>query len=660
MKIKTKILFTILFTFCIILFNNKVCATFEISNFKIDAIVDEKGDMLITETVNYYTNETVNGVTREITTKNNKNTKNSADNLNLIKVMVDGTTCSQIETGKGNLGDSFVYEYQRSNNNYNIKLYTPFNTSTKEIKYNYVLRNVGVQYNDISEIYWNFIGDKWDCNIEKLEINITLPKNAANKTSYVFGHGSDKGTFTKNGNYITLNARDIKAFQAIDARILFAKDALNKTTKIINKSVLDKYINEEEGMSLKTEKTKVIGNFTIKDISIIFIIIIIISAVYMYIKYDKEYVVDKVKYYREIPFGLEPELLQYFYYGKIVSNSYYVAILNLVKLGVYRLEKSVNKVGKEVQKIIYNDKHNIKLKEYQKDIEKSINGYLQEDEKGEKSIDLVSLGTKMSNSTGSGYKQYEKNLKAEKQSLVGNVQKASKKLPIILLILVVITVGILGIITQKEEVLGITVMMAFLSFIYSMLFISTQNIGLANLFLLLHATCFFAPVGIVLIINDMGLMFVAFILSFIFFIYTGKIKKFSKEERQIIEYVKGLRRYIKDFSLLKDKENLDYINLWEDYFILAIALKLNNKIVNYFYNYGKEQINSNLGNSMTYTSSFNDFNYTMYNTFYSYKKAYDLTRAAASRSSSSSYSGSSGGFSGGSSSGGGGGRRRRR
>ena len=107
--------------------------------------------------------------------------------------------------------------------------------------------------------------------------------------------------------------------------------------------------------------------------------------------------------------------------------------------------------------------------------------------------------------------------------------------------------------------------------------------------------------------------------------------------------------------MLEDKDNLQYINLWEDYFILSIALKLNNKISTYFYNYGKEQVHSNLGNSIHNMSDFNSFNYSMRSTFHSF-----YTSSISSSRSGSSYSGSSGGFSGGSSSGGGGGRRWRR
>ena len=45
---------------------------------------------------------------------------------------------------------------------------------------------------------------------------------------------------------------------------------------------------------------------------------------------------------------------------------------------------------------------------------KTINGFLDDDESGEKSLDLLNLADKMERTTGSGFKKYKKNLESEK------------------------------------------------------------------------------------------------------------------------------------------------------------------------------------------------------------------------------------------------------
>lgn len=654
---KKKIIFSILFIL-IVIFNINISsyATFEINNFFIDANLTPDGNLQVTETITYYTDEIVNGLTRKIITQNPRNTQNSADSLELYSVQVDDEYCRQIEVGSK--GDDGVFEYSyNGKNEYNIKLYSPFTSSYKTIKYNYMLKNVAVKYNDIGEIFWNFVGDEWDCNIYNLTIRVTLPELAANDKIYVFGHGSDNGTFTKTNNFITLQAKFLDAYQPLDARILFSRNAISDSTKIINKNVLDKYIYEEEGLSEDMESPKIIWNLNIYEISGILSIIIIVIGLGCYFLFDKEIRVEKTKYYREMPFGLEPELLQYIYYRKIKSNSFYIAVLNLIKLGVYKLENTVNQVGKETQKIIYNPNYTANLKDYQKHIIKIINGFLKEDSNGEKSLDLIKLSSKMSRSSSRGFNKYKSDLEAEKETLVGKPTKIPSKIIVMSVISMLALIGIITLIgmnamEEAEMVFVLPFMMIFITFVYSLLFATLQETGPVIIFLLFHCACFQGAIIGMMIGCKIGILYIPYLLMFILIQYLCRIKKFPREERQIIEYIKGLKRYIKHYSLLNQKDSLDYIEIWEDYFIMAIALDLNNKTINYFYNYGKEQ-NSNLGYSMRYTNSYMNFHYDMYNSCYNYQKS---SSTSSSGRSSSSYSGSSGGFSGGSSSGGGGGR----
>ncbi len=655
---KKKVLLTFIFLlFAIIMINNKSLAFFEVSNFEIDAEVDEQGDMTVTENIKYYTNEDTNGVTRDIELKNSDNVENSADGIELIEVSSDGLFCREIPVGYGEKGDDLVYEYTRNNGSYQLKLYSPF-TGYKTVTYIYKLKNVAVKYDDTAEIYWNFIGSGWDSKIKNLNINITLPMMAADQTSYVFGHGSDNGEFTKDGNYITLSAKNIKAHQAVDARVLFSRDSIPYSNKTVNKSVLNEYINQEEGMA-KAISPEIAFGLNIFEISMFFIVLIIICAIYIYFKYDKEDNVEKPRYYREIPFGLEPEILQYFYYGKIVSSSYYIAVLNLIKLGVYRIEKGVNKVGKEVEKLIYNKNHTAKLKPYQEDIVYTINDYIDETE--EKSIDFTALDAKMSNSSHLGYESYERLLKVEKESLVGKAKKGSVVLPIALIILLILAIAACSVIISGNgsNALFIMMFMAFLTIVYSTAFINTKSSSFVNIFLFFHCSCFQIPLIIMMVTNGIGWLYISYLLAFILIIYSARVEKLSKEEKQIIEYTKGLRRYIKHYSLLSEKEELNNVIIWEDYFILAIALKLNNQIINYFYNYSKDRIDSNLGAAMLCTNSYLEFNTIISRPFYSYRSNFVFSTSGGSDS-GGGFSGSSGGFSGGSSSGGGGGRRWRR
>jgi uncharacterized membrane protein len=269
----------------------------------------------------------------------------------------------------------------------------------------------------------------------------------------------------------------------------------------------------------------------------------------------------------------------------------------------------------------------------------------------------------MEHSTGYGFKSFSNALQRERESLAGKPTDAPKKIIgasiVAMMVLIIFIVAITILLGDLEIAMGVAMFLGITTIIYTVFFATMGNSAINFIFLICHAGCFQLAIAALMTQAGVGPLYITYLMMFIFMQYLMRIKKYPKEERQIIAYLKGLKRYIRDYSMLKDKEDVtSNVALWEDYFIMAIALGLNRKTINYFYNYGKDQ-NSNLGNSIRYTHSYSSFSDSMYNTFYTYQKSYRALSISSSSSSSSgsSHSGSSGSFSGGSSSGGGGGRR---
>ena len=654
---KKKILMGCLIFFIIIgIYTIKSEATFKITDFGISCIVEENGDMEIVENIRYFTTDNKNGLIRTIDTKNKMNSKNSADNNIVINgILVDGMEYKRTDSAK--VGESGVYTLKQSNTSHEIKVFSPFQTNVKRITYKYKLSNVAVKYNDIAELYWNFIGSEWDCPIDNVEINIILPEAAENETIYVYGHGADSGTFTKTKNYIMLKASDLEAYQALDARILFSNSAIPLSTKNVNKNVLDKYINEEEGITIQEEEIKIFGRYSVKEIAIVISIMIFIAGMYLYFKYDKEYRVKKYKYYREIPYNLEPEILQMIYYGKITKNSLWITFLSLVKKGVFRIEKTTNEVGKETEKIVF-QKDVDDLKQYQRFVSKIIINCMPQDKK---EIDILKLQSKMELGSGKKYTKYVKMIESEKKSLFGKDQKAPKRAIKILsvfmaaLILLIVFMDFNNPVAKESGgYIGIALLLSITTIVYSLTFAGVKNSLFAIIFLIFHCGAFQVFNLMMLIESGLGMMYIPYILLFILIQYVVRIKKSCKEERQIIEQLKGLRRYLKDYSLLSEKENIENVVIWEEYLILAIAFGLNNKVINNWYTYGQTFVDSNIERSFFNAGGYTNISSTVKPVFNSYVHASTVSH------SDSSFSGSSGGFSGGSSSGGGGRRWRRR
>ena len=304
-------------------------------------------------------------------------------------------------------------------------------------------------------------------------------------------------------------------------------------------------------------------------------------------------------------------MIQYLYYGKITNSSFYISFLNLVKRGVFKLEERANKVGKTVQTIIYKEGEQVQLTEPEKEVKKAIKDFLVKDEvSGEQSIDMLTLSKKMKNSTGSRFRMYKIKMETAKDSLFGEPTKAPKTILVAAVLAIIALIGIISLTAFQvrgnsagDEAFVIPIFLGFITFVYSIIFASAgTQLGLW-IFLIFHCGCFQGGIIAMMVSAGVGWLYIPYILCFALIQYLIRVKKYSREEREVIAKIKGLRRYIKDYSLMRERDGLvENIALWEDYFILAIALGLNTKTINYFYHYGKEQVSSNLGMSMHYTA----------------------------------------------------------
>lgn len=649
---KRKLLFVLFFTIFLLFIHQTSRATFEIKNFDIKATLFENGDMEVTENITYQTNESKNGVIRTINTKNDQNTTNSADGLLLYSVQVDDKVYTKVNSSTN--GQEGVFTYNNVGTEYNIKVFTPFTKQEKVVSYHYLLKNVAVKYNDIAELYWNFIGEQWDCPIRKVTICLDLPVTAMQEVSYVYGHGSENGRFQKEANRITLLADNLKPYQAVDARILFTPKAIPNSSKEVSTDVLKIYRNQEEGFSKKKEERKVLGGMvTVKQLSFFFTIVILMIGFLVWYQYIKTPKKEKYAYYREMPHNLEPEILQYVYYGKITKSAFWITFLNLIKKGVYRIEKTINKIGKETQKVVF-VKQVDKLTDYQFTVMSLLNKIMKTDKLNQKSIDVLTLKAKLKWGNETEYRKFFTQLQSAKESIFGEEKKLPRMIKGVFVVLMAIIILAATFLAQGEQKVMNLLFLTITAVVYSSFFIKMKGKGfLAILFILIHCALFQAGNIWLLIAGKVGWLYLPYGLLFLLICFFFSKVQVAKEERQIKEQLKGLRRYIREFSLLQEKQ-LEHITLWEDYFIMAVALGVNKKVVQYLYEYG-QNTDSNLGAAFICIGTYTSFRSNFASSFSSYGGYLSGTNSTGSN-----FSGSSGGFSGGSSSGGGGRRRGRR
>lgn len=178
MKTKIKLLIVIIFmTLAIVLFSKNVEAkSYNIENMDMQVTINDDGSAQIKHSLKYNFNGNYNGIYIDIPYNLEDSEYESVAGQNKINDELYN-------------GDEVIVEkvVESTNGMYRIKVYSPSNNEKKTFDLYYTIKNLCVKHNDVGELYYNFIGGKWECDINKLNIDIYLPNNQDELK--IWGHG---------------------------------------------------------------------------------------------------------------------------------------------------------------------------------------------------------------------------------------------------------------------------------------------------------------------------------------------------------------------------------------------------------------------------------------------------------------------------------------
>ena len=186
MKTKIKLLIVIIFmTLAIVLFSKNVEAkSYNIENMDMQVTINDDGSAQIKHSLKYNFNGNYNGIYIDIPYNLEDSEYESVAGQNKINdELYNG---DQLVKSAVN-GDKAKYTVANTDGMYRIKVYSPSNNEKKTFDLYYTIKNLCVKHNDVGELYYNFIGGKWECDINKLNIDIYLPNNQDELK--IWGHG---------------------------------------------------------------------------------------------------------------------------------------------------------------------------------------------------------------------------------------------------------------------------------------------------------------------------------------------------------------------------------------------------------------------------------------------------------------------------------------
>lgn len=495
---------------------------------------------------------------------------------------------------------------------YKIKLYAPSQNERKEFIFRYNLTRGVTVYRDIAQLNRKMVGKEWQNSIGNISVTVNLPENVKKDDIYAFGHGPLTGNIEiLDGKSVRYTLNDYRPGEFLEVNLLFPKNILTSFNPLLmkNKSALKEILDMEGKLAKEANdarKRAIIDFYLGRVVLVLAVAWWLFLVVFIYLKNSKRYKVENEygEYFRELPDDYSPSIA-----GTLVSRNLYPSgrelfamLLDLVRKGHLKLEE-----GEKTTTLILQESGK-PLSEEEKFI---LNWYIRELGDGEK---IVLESVEASIKGRGGAKEFNRNYERWRTIVYSDMLEKNLKM-------------------DKRDKFS-------------------TSLGIFT------GIAYFIGGGMLVVYFQSELFILMILLGFILLPYTFSRKRASLEKEKAISRWEAFKKFLVDYSNLEEAK-LASIELWEHYFVYAVALGVAEKVAK-----GYSKIMSKKGEESTIIGGRGYRNNSLMN-MYLYSHAFrsmerntsfvaQRAMESVARSSRSSARGSGGGFSGGSSGGGGG------
>lgn len=501
-------------------------------------------------------------------------------------------------------------------------------SDTRIYKIYYTVENAVKIYSDCTEFYWQFLSDENSMSGRNVTGTVTLPRGITDiEKLRVWGHGDFSGNIEKvSTEQVQFNMNTLHSNSMLEIRIVTEDNIFEESINKYNTPKLSSILEEEQRWAdeANAQRARAKTMFIAVGLVILIIFCIYLRKIIKYINAGKElklqeYPKSELQYFRDIPNekNATPARAAYLYYFRNVNSSFenYTSKIFSATLLQLTLKKYIT--------LEPEGKKNVRINILPKTNE------LVPLEKDEQIIyDLIIKASKTNDSiTTEEFEKYAKRNYDDFYDYMKKVCKEAKEYEINS-----------GAIDEQRKKL------------------STKWSGKGGAYIVgIFLFFMFAPLIVILF----PILIEFIICAVLCFKNAGKISALSEKGYEESCQWKALKKYMEDFSLLKEKEVPDLI-LWEKFLVYATTFGISKKVLDQLVEVYPQMTSEDYYRNGHYTYLYMASHNSGLDSLDNLDRAFsDIAKTASSaysaaHSSSSSGSGGGGGFSGG-----GGGRRRR-
>ncbi len=213
-----------------------------------------------------------------------------------------------------------------------IKWFYNASNETNTFTLYYTILDAVTNHSDISEFYWQLIGDEWEKGVENVTAKVLLYEDAKDNIIYGFGHGPLNGVVSiPNSKEVNFSATDLPPKKMFEVRTLFPKGTL--VGGRAGSLSLEDILNEEKEFGLKTQNQSRLQNVILLLLSV-FVVYRIIVWIKRWVAYGKDNMLPEVNsagLLHEPPSDLAPIYVETLMKGNPSNKSIVATILELVR-----------------------------------------------------------------------------------------------------------------------------------------------------------------------------------------------------------------------------------------------------------------------------------------------------------------------------------------
>ncbi|MCI8273792.1 MAG: DUF2207 domain-containing protein [Clostridia bacterium] len=427
-------------------------------------------------------------------------------------------------------------------------------SATRKYQISYTVTGALAKYNDYAELYWQFVGNDFEIDANKITGTILLPGNAESKDDIkVWGHTKflNGEIYATDNNKIEFKVDNYRHGNFVEVRSLFPHYLLGNSSRIYNKEILNSVIAEETkwANNANAKRNLKIGVFLALCVAIVififFIILNIIKNIKKLLGLEKKFKPSTdLEYFRDLPYdGATPSEALFMISSGLshsFSSSFAANILDLC------LKKHLTLEAIQDGKVL---KSNV--------VKISLTNLSKEDLKNDQQLVIDFLG-KVANNNELTTKDITKYLRKHPSAinkLDAELERNIRK----------VEIDSKNYIKENEKVRN-----------------KHAGMGMTYLFIVFFIVVSLSAVEMSLspiVWGTFGLLIALLILNAcILFKISSKVNLFTQKGVDEIQQWKAFKKYMEDFSLLKDKD-IPSLVVWEKYLVFATAFGISSEVL---------------------------------------------------------------------------------